>query len=345
MEHKLPEGYTARPVTMDEAETVADLLNTILLNMIGTKEFIAEELQYEWQAKNFDLEKDTRVVFNPAGKMVGYVDVMATMPVPVRPFVWGGVHPEYEGLGLGTAMVEWALQRAHHVIDKVPADLRVSVLTWMPGDYQPAIDLLTDHGFKHDRYFFIMRIDMETAPPEPQWPEGFVVRPIRFPEEVEDFYRTYDDSFKDHYGHIDQPFEEAFENFKHQNTNSPMFAPELWLGVWDGDEMAAILLGRKESEEDPTCGYVHLLGVRRAYRKRGLGLALLQHIFNIYWQRGKKGALLDVDASSLTGAVGLYERAGMSVQRRASTYEVELRPGKNLSVKELQTETEDQPEA
>jgi hypothetical protein len=42
-----------------------------------------------------------------------------------------------------------------------------------------------------------------------------------------------------------------------------------------------------------------------------------------------------VDASSLTGAVQLYERAGMSVARRYDRYEKELRPGKELMTTEL----------
>jgi hypothetical protein len=42
-----------------------------------------------------------------------------------------------------------------------------------------------------------------------------------------------------------------------------------------------------------------------------------------------------VDAQSLTGALRLYENAGMHVYRAFDQYEKELRPGKELSVQSL----------
>ena len=43
------------------------------------------------------------------------------------------------------------------------------------------------------------------------------------------------------------------------------------------------------------------------------GTALLTHSFGEFQRRGKLSAELGVDAESMTGAVGLYERAGMRV--------------------------------
>ena len=52
-------------------------------------------------------------------------------------------------------------------------------------------------------------------------------------------------------------------------------------------------------------------------RKRGLGLALLQHSFADMIRRGMTRASLDVDAESITGAVGLELSApACSVERR-----------------------------
>jgi hypothetical protein len=42
-----------------------------------------------------------------------------------------------------------------------------------------------------------------------------------------------------------------------------------------------------------------------------------------------------VDASSLTGALQLYERAGMRVLREFKMFEKELRPGRELAVESL----------
>jgi ribosomal protein S18 acetylase RimI-like enzyme len=66
---------------------------------------------------------------------------------------------------------------------------------------------------------------------------------------------------------------------------------------------------------------VRLLGVRRPWRRRGLGRALLLHAFGEFRRRGFSRSALGVDAESLTGANRLYERAGMHVAARFDIYE------------------------
>jgi ribosomal protein S18 acetylase RimI-like enzyme len=75
---------------------------------------------------------------------------------------------------------------------------------------------------------------------------------------------------------------------------------------------------------------VNSLSVRRPWRRRGLGLALLQHAFGEFYRRDTMTVALGVDAQSLTGATRLYERAGMHVDRQYAVYEKELRPGREL---------------
>ena len=44
---------------------------------------------------------------------------------------------------------------------------------------------------------------------------------------------------------------------------------------------------------------------------------------------------LNADAQDLTGAIRLYEKAGMHVQRQYVTYEKELCPGEELSTQSV----------
>jgi ribosomal protein S18 acetylase RimI-like enzyme len=74
-------------------------------------------------------------------------------------------------------------------------------------------------------------------------------------------------------------------------------------------------------------GWVGTLGVRRAWRKRGLGEALLLHSFGEFYKRGMKTIGLGVDAENPTGATRLYKKAGMSVAAEYVIYEKELRAG------------------
>jgi ribosomal protein S18 acetylase RimI-like enzyme len=78
------------------------------------------------------------------------------------------------------------------------------------------------------------------------------------------------------------------------------------------------------------------LGVRRPWRKNGLGLALLYHSFSEFYRRGTPIISLGVDAASHTGATRLYQRAGMHVAAEYVSYEKELRPGREISVQSLE---------
>ena len=74
-------------------------------------------------------------------------------------------------------------------------------------------------------------------------------------------------------------------------------------------------------------GYVTDLSVRRPWRRRGLALALLRHAFGEFRGRGCHAVTLDVDAENTTGAVRLYERAGMTPDRRRDILDRPVRAG------------------
>jgi mycothiol synthase len=82
-------------------------------------------------------------------------------------------------------------------------------------------------------------------------------------------------------------------------------------------------------------GWVDDLAVRRSWRRRGLGMALLHHSFGEFYRRGTRKVALEVDSQNLTGATRLYERAGMHATRQYDVYEKELRAGEELSTQSL----------
>jgi GNAT superfamily N-acetyltransferase len=98
------------------------------------------------------------------------------------------------------------------------------------------------------------------------------------------------------------------------------------LAAMDGEEVAGVLVAETKGADDPDCGTVADLGVRRPWRGRGLGLALLGRAFDEFRERGLTRARLNVDAASPTGATRLYERAGMTVELGWDRWEKELRP-------------------
>lgn len=173
-------------------------------------------------------------------------------------------------------------------------------------------------------------------PPVPEWPEGIVVRLYNGTDaEFAAIVRADQEAFADHWGYVEQPFEETLSLWRHFFQDDPDWDPALWFVAMDGDEIAGISLCQSKTNEDADMGWVSTLGVRRSWRRRGVALALLQHSFQELYRRGSKRAALGVDANSLTGALRLYEKAGMSVARQFDRYEKVLRPGRDLRTRSV----------
>jgi mycothiol synthase len=66
--------------------------------------------------------------------------------------------------------------------------------------------------------------------------------------------------------------------------------------------------------------FVDYLGVKRQWRKQGIGLALLRQAFLETYKRGQSTVLLYVDTDSLTNAQRLYAQAGMSPDLQIALY-------------------------
>lgn len=329
--NKLAEaGYAIRPASLDDIEGSVEMFNLCSKAMIGTSEFTVERYAKEWQVPDFDLQRDTRLVITPAGQIVGCIEVWDVHEPPVHPWIWGRVHPEWEGKGIGTAMMGWALDRAREAIPRAPSGARVAARSGTVNTYSPAKELLQNLGMKKIRYGWDMLLALCEEPPTPLWPEGISVRNIQLPDDAEAVYRAEDEAFQDHWGYVETPFEEGFKRWKHYVFEIRKPDPAFWFLAMDGDEIAGMVSCLAESDDDPEKGWVDVLGVRRPWRCRGLGLALLRQVFGEFYRRGKPRVGLGVDSNNLSGATRLYKKAGMHVQREYVTFEFELRPGEEL---------------
>ena len=67
------------------------------------------------------------------------------------------------------------------------------------------------------------------------------------------------------------------------------------------------------------------MGVRRRYRKQGLGRALLSTGMQALQDQGMHWAMLGVDTENLTGALRLYEGAGFSPAKRSAAFRKTIR--------------------
>jgi mycothiol synthase len=339
---KLPSNFTARGATMKDVETAANLMNTFSQHYLGTDEAPLDVIRNEWVSPGFNPATDVRLVFSPEGKPIGYVEVWDTSNPPVHPWVWWCVHPESPGNGVGSYLLSWAEGRAKMAIPRCPEGARVAFRSGADSTIESAKKIMEAYGMVNIRHNFQMRIEMDTPPPEPVWPEGIKLKVFDLEhDDLAEIYRTDVETFRDHFGFIESPFEEGYERFVHFMTDDEAYAPGLWfMAVTNSshvgqNQTVGICLNRKYSYEDPEIGWVSSLGVLRGWRQHGIGLALLQQSLGEFYRRGYTKVGLGVDAENLTGALRLYQRAGMHVHRQFDLYEKELRPGEEISVESL----------
>lgn len=335
----LPKGYKVRAGTLEDIPAVVKMLNDCSQHYFKRDRFTIEDTLSEWTQPGFVLEDSTRIIFAPDGSVAAMMEVWDLDNPPVRVSTWARVHPDHEGLGLGTYLLAWGEQRSQQSAERCPAEVKVSQFVTTHAGYEPSKKLFLDRGFHYNRSFYTMRIDMNEAPPSPKLTDGIIIRAANMPEEFTDIIQTVHESFKDHWGHVDTPFEEELAHWQHEVDSDPEHDNDLWFVAIDQKmgKIAGVNLCRSKGWSDFDMAWVSDLAVRREYRKHGLGLALLHHAFGEFWRRGLPSVGLGVDASNLTGALRLYERAGMHVYQQRDTYEKVVRDGVDLMITQLES--------
>lgn len=177
--------------------------------------------------------------------------------------------------------------------------------------------LLESLGYSAVRIFREMRIELQAPPPAPHWPDALRVVPFDAERGALEFHAAYEEAFADHWEHTPREFESWSKSY----VGSERFDPMLWCVVRAGDEIAA---GTICTSDTYGGGWVHALFTRRAWRKHGVGAALLNDSFARFWERGERSVGLGVDAANDTGAFRLYERAGMSPRAGFVAFEKEI---------------------
>lgn len=334
---KIPQGYQVRPATFDDLEAAVALFNTESKRLIDVEMYDLADVRQEWHTPGFNLDTDIRVVIAPDQQLVGYMEVWDTGEPHIQVTIWGCFHPDYADNWMRQHLVFWAESRARQAIPKAPPDARVILQGVTLSENQNTQQVYQACGLQLIRHSLRMEINLDAAPTKPSWPGGIQVRTASVPQDMRPILKAVREAFRDHWGHIETPFEEHFQRWSHILMGRENFDPDLWFIAWDKDQIAGFSLCFPKMFNVPDLGWVGTLGVRRPWRRQGLGLALLQHSFAQLYQRGMHVVGLGVDAQNLTGALVLYYKAGMKPDLRYqfSYFEKVLRQGIELRNQEL----------
>ena len=294
--------YTASGI--DEITTVAELENWLGHVTAG-----------------FDPGRDVALV-EVDGAMVayGWVEWVDTTE-GTREFRLGGyVHPDWQSRGIGRRLLAWQEEHAVRHPAATASERPLNFGTWSSDENVRKVRLFTRSGYEVVRYFFEMNRPNLNEIDMPPMPDGLEIRPIGSDRaSLKQLWDADAEAFQDHWGGFDAS-DAAFEPW----LTDPNHQPDLWVVGWDGEEIAGAVTNTIPAAENAAFGrargWMETVFVRRRWRRRGLGAALVARSFVRLREAGMTEAGLGVDSDNPSGALALYQRAGFEVHRRSAAY-------------------------
>lgn len=180
---------------------------------------------------------------------------------------------------------------------------------WAKDTQEKWISVLEGEGYQAVRHFKNMLHRLNDIP-DRALPVGLEIRPAQ-----REHYRSIWEAQREVQQELFEIVEEAWVEERYESwVESPSHTPHLWQVAWDGDQVAGMVLNRIDNAEQNgpvhKRGYTEHIFVRRPWRKRGLGSALLVRSLQILKGQGMEEAELGVDKENESGAYEFYRRMG-----------------------------------
>ncbi|MEG4456465.1 GNAT family N-acetyltransferase [Microcoleus sp. N9_A1] len=277
------------------------------------------ELQQEFNEPSLDVARDICLWEDAEGKLIGFAQLSVSEPGEVIDgWLSFRVRPDARSGDVEAAAIAWGEVRMREVsaMRSAPVKLR----SWARAEDCDRISVLASCGFRADRYFFRMARSLCEPIPEPQFPEGFLLRQVSCQQDAEAWVEMFNQSFIDHWNHHDFTVEKSnyystLPNYRNDLDSIAVAA--------DGTFAAFCYCEINPEENDRTGrneGWIGVLGTRRGFRKIGLGRAMLLAGLHRLKAAGVETAILGVDAENSCGALRLYESVGFHNIRNSISY-------------------------
>ena len=300
----LPVGFSSRPATVADVGAIHRLVAATERELLGEVETAADGIQAALTRPGLDPVEDSLVIHDETGRLAGWAWLNRGRRAQID------VDPVYRGRGVGTALLEWAEERA----TQLGSD-------WMAQTVddkdEAGTKLLRSRGYEVLAINWQLEMPMPVEPVPPTLPTGIRVRPFQAADATA-AHQLIEDAFDDW-----QPRRKSYEEWARLTIERSSFAPALSPLAFAGDELVGAVLSL--DLPDSADGYVEQLAVRRDYRGLGIARALLVVARHGFYQQGQRN--LTLWTHSGTGALAMYERLGMSVRRSTTVYRGALRAG------------------
>lgn len=309
-------GLTWRPLRATDLAALSDLVARCEGHDDPPYRTSAAELAQDvFDSADTDLASGTIGAFDELGRALAYGRVRRTGG-GVNVVIGGGVDPTLRRRGVGRNLLAWQLARARSLVSGP-----VTVTTYVEDGMGDHSCMLEEEGFTPQRRFWELRRDLSLPLPEvPQLRSPLTLERWR-PELAEQVRVAHNESHDEHAGVELATPESWAEDLGHvvpewsflvmdRATDRTPVAGYLFSGRYEQDWAA---LGF-------TSGYADLLGVRQAYRGRGVASAMLSAAMHAYRAAGMEYACLAVDSALDEATSSLYEQLGFQGARGSTLW-------------------------
>lgn len=320
-----PDVALWRPATEADIEAVLELQQA--QDRLDHPNFLTtrEEIEWEFGHSYVDLAQDTLLAVTADGRVVasGLVIFPPIQDTLVRSVLFGGVHPEFRGRGIGRQLLAWQEARALNQLAASDKTLPGWIMADADERAPRAVRLLQRAGFRVSRYFVQLHRIVAEPIPDVEPADGIRIVPYS-PDLSAQTHAARNDAFRDHWGSQPSSDEQwhsivSAEAFREDLSFAALADSDASTGS-DAPTVVGFLLSTVNEEDWEAQGftgaYIELVGVTRDFRGKRIAPALLSHGLAAVRAAGYQQATLDVDVENPSGALGLYTRMGFTPSTR-----------------------------
>lgn len=319
---------TLRGLTRDDLPDLVELARAIEAEDRTDEHYNLADFEEEYADPLLEPERDWVGAF-AGDALVGSVQLTPRTPSEgtLKMYAGGGVHPAHRGRGIGRLLVERWVARVHERHRAHP-DLAVVVLCRGLTDNEAQRRLFARFGLVPDRYSLVLGVEpLQPIEPVPL-PAGLRIRGFDPVADGEALRVAHNTAFLGHHPNFSTWDTGMWQQWVTGNRN---LRPDLSFLVVDGSDAVAayVQVNVYEAVEESTGkkeAYLAKVGTLPQHRGKGLASALLSHTLEAARRAGMDRACLDVDSDNPSGAVGVYERVGFTLERHFTDFKLNLAP-------------------
>jgi ribosomal protein S18 acetylase RimI-like enzyme len=225
----------------------------------------------------------------------------------------GWLVPQWRRKGIGRALLRWQEQRLRQIAlaQQAHPETGQCFFGGNADETQPANRaLLLSEGYQVAFTYVQMVCQLPSTPVAlAPLPAGIEVRPVER-EQLPAIYAANCEAFSESHDSKDT-YEEWLSDL-----GGPEADTSLWVVAWDGEQIAGLVITTSDEEG----AHTPWVGVRKAWRQRGLGKALMTRMLHKVQARGIAQAEIQTVAENPGKAVHLYESVGYQIAKRMPRY-------------------------